>query len=103
VGAFHGKPASSVTGIKGPAAIAKKWGVTFPIALDRDWQTLRSWWIDGAHHRHATSVTFVIGKDGKVAHVHPGPVFFPSQNPEDAQANRDFLAMQKAIRAALAR
>jgi peroxiredoxin len=85
-----------------PAEVAKKWNVTFPLAFDRDWKTLRSWWLDGSH-RHATSCTFVIGKDGRIIHVHPGPVFHPSDKPEETAENRDFLALHSAIRSELAR
>ena len=102
VGAFHAKPANSVSDMAMPLTITKKWGVTFPIAFDRDWGTLKAWWVDGVHHRHATSATFVIGKDGRFVHIHPGPVFFPSNSPEDAKANADYTKMREAIRSALA-
>ncbi len=101
VGAFHGKPDSSATDIRKPLEIVRSWRVTFPIALDRQWKTLRRWWLDG-HHRHATSVTFVIGKDGRVVHVHPGPVFYPTDNPAEKGMDEDYQAVKKAILAALA-
>lgn len=101
VGAFHGKPDSSAPDIEKPLAIARSWRVTFPIALDRQWKTLRRWWLDG-HHRHATSVTFVIGKDGRVAHIHPGPVFYPTDNPAEKGMDEDYQAVKKAVLAALA-
>ena len=78
VGAFHAKPADSVSDMTGPAKVAEGWHVRFPLAFDRDWKTLRSCWLDGNLHRHASSATFVIGKDGRFVHVHPGPVFHPS-------------------------
>lgn len=54
---------------------AKKYGFTFPVAFDPEWQTLESWMRDA--HGNAvstgyTSVTFVIDKKGVVRHVHPG-------------------------------
>lgn len=73
VGAFHDKPVGSVPDMKEPMKVARAWGVTFPLAFDRDWRTLRAWYLDG-HDRPATSVTLVIGKNGRVAHVDPGPV-----------------------------
>jgi thiol-disulfide isomerase/thioredoxin len=100
IGAFHSKPANAVTDMSAAAKTAKGWGVTFPLAFDREWRTLRAWYLDGKH-RHATSVTFVFGKDGKVVHVHPGPVYFPSSAPSDAAENRDFLALRAAIQTAL--
>jgi thiol-disulfide isomerase/thioredoxin len=101
IGAFHSKPRGAYPDMSEPSAVAKGWGVTFPIAMDRDWKTQNSWWLDDAH-RHATSETFVIGKDGKIVHVHPGPVFHPSDDPAKAAENRDFLAVREAIRVALA-
>lgn len=101
VGAYHAKPADSVRDMKEPAAVAEGWGVRFPIAMDREWKTLRAWWLDTGH-RHATSVTFVIGKAGEIVHIHPGPVFHPSDDPSEAEKDRDYRAVRAAIRRALA-
>lgn len=100
IGALHGKPYDQFSDMTEPTNVAKSWGVTFPLAFDREWKTQRLWWMDGKH-RHATSETFLIGKDGKIVHIHPGPVFFPSDDPANAQQNRDYLEMQAAIRKAL--
>jgi peroxiredoxin len=43
----------------------------FPIAVDRDWRTLRRWWLDGGK-RDFTSVSFLIDKKGVIRRVHPG-------------------------------
>jgi|GEM_PF-1619983 len=102
VGAFHSKPAGATPDMKGPAATARDWGVTFPLAFDREWKTLRAWWLTPGRHRHATSVTFVLGRDGKVAFVHPGPEFYPSDDPASAQQNLDYQAVKRAIEQALA-
>lgn len=99
VGAFHAKPESSQRDLGKPLEVTRSWGVTFPIAIDREWRTLRSWWLDSAH-RHATSVTFVIGKDGRVAHIHPGPEYYPTDDPSDIRANADYLALRAAVVAA---
>lgn len=101
IGAFHAKPATSEQDLRRPLRVARSWGVTFPIAFDRDWRTLRAWWLDG-FHRHATSVTLVIGKDGRVVHVHPGPVFYPTDDPDQAEINRDYQALRSAVIAAAA-
>jgi thiol-disulfide isomerase/thioredoxin len=101
IGAFHAKPAGAARDMTEPAAVARGWGVTFPLALDGDWRTLRSWWLGGPH-RHASSATFVIGKGGEVRHVHPGGSFYPSDDPSEARENRDYLAVREAILAAVA-
>jgi len=96
VGAFHAKPESSEADLKRPLEAIHDWKITFPLAIDREWRTLRSWWLERGH-RHASSVTFVLGKDGRVVHVHPGPVYYPSSDPSEADANRDYLALRNAV------
>ncbi len=96
IGAFHAKPESSEQDLKRPLEAIRDWKITFPLAIDREWRTLRSWWLERGH-RHASSVTFVLGKDGRVVHVHPGPVYFPSDDPTQADANRDYLALRNAV------
>ncbi len=97
VGLYQSKPLGSERSWKGVVAHAAKLGVTFPFAYDHDWATLRSWWLDGSRRR-ATSASFVIDAEGRFVHVHPGPVFFPSEDPADARANADFEAIRDAIR-----
>jgi thiol-disulfide isomerase/thioredoxin len=96
VGAFHAKPESSEADLARPLEAIRDWKISFPLAIDREWRTLRSWWLERGH-RHASSVTFVIGKDGRVVHVHPGPVYHPSSDPAEADANRDYLTLRDAI------
>lgn len=55
--------------------LAKEYAFTFPLAVDPDWRTLKSWARD-AQGREVdtgwTSKTFVLDKKGVVRHVHPG-------------------------------
>jgi peroxiredoxin len=54
---------------------AKKYGFTFPVAFDPNWQTFDSWMKDRdgkAVSTGWTSVTFVLDKQGVIRHVHPG-------------------------------
>ena len=100
VGMYHSKPRDTERPWSAAVATARSWGVTLPLAYDRKWQTLDRWWLDG-RARVATSVTFVIDPRGRITHVHPGPVFFPSDDPAHAEQNRDFVALRAAIEAAL--
>jgi hypothetical protein len=43
----------------------------------------------------------VIDKRGRVVHVHPGPEFYPTDDPSRARQDRDFRAIRVAIRRAL--
>ena len=47
-------------------------GFRFPVAIDRDWRTLKRYWMDGHEYRKFTSVTFLIDKEGLIRHVHLG-------------------------------
>jgi peroxiredoxin len=54
----------------------KHYGYRFPVAIDKDWTTLRRWWLDG-HVRSYTSVSFLIDKAGVVRRVHLGGTIAP--------------------------
>ncbi len=49
---------------------AQKFGFTFPIGIDNDWDTLRTWWM--YKRRDWTSVTFLLDKEGVIQYIHPG-------------------------------
>ena len=54
---------------------AKKYGFTFPLAVDAEWHTLQSWLRDGGGKpvdTGFTSVTFLLDRQGVIRHVHPG-------------------------------
>jgi peroxiredoxin len=54
---------------------AKKYGFTFPVAFDPDWDTLWSWLRDRDGNEVSTgwtSITFLLDKRGVIRHVHPG-------------------------------
>jgi thiol-disulfide isomerase/thioredoxin len=50
----------------------------FPVAIDREWSTLRKWWLD-EHDRGWTSVSILLDRRGTVRHVHPGGAFFKGE------------------------
>lgn len=54
----------------------KHYGYRFPVAIDKDWTTLRTWWLDG-HDRAYTSASFLIDKQGIVRRVHLGGLIAP--------------------------
>ena len=56
-------------------ALADELGFHFPIAIDHDWRTLRSWWLDD--HEGWTSVSFLIDRRGVVRFVHTGGAYAP--------------------------
>ena len=100
VGIYHAKPPGRERPWPAAVAWARRRGVSFPLAYDRGWATLRSWWLEG-NDPAATSASFVIDRRGRVAHVHPGPEFYPTDDPSRARQDRDFRALRAAIRRAL--
>ncbi|MEM9303143.1 MAG: TlpA disulfide reductase family protein [Pseudomonadota bacterium] len=68
-------------------------GFRFPIAVDRRWNTLERWWLDGGD-RSFTSVSFLIDRQGVVRHVHPGGDY--------VKGDGEYEAMDQAIRELLA-
>lgn len=100
VGIYHSKPLGSEKPWSEAIVRAKELGVKFPIAYDHMWRTVRQWWLDG-RRGVATSATFVIDPRGTIVFVHPGPVFYPSDDHDDVRANADYQAIRAAVRAAL--
>jgi len=67
---------------------AKHFGYEFPVAIDADWRTLNSWWLDGHPDRRYTSVSFLIDKTGIVRRVHLGGLI-AADSPEFQDIERD--------------
>jgi len=59
-------------------------GFEFPIAVDWDWRnrTLKDWWLTGPD-RPATSVTFLLDKQGVIRFIHPGMEYHDESGPSD--------------------
>jgi len=91
IGAYHHKADTSLT-TEHVAAQTKRLGFTFPIAIDHDWHTLQNWWLDKTD-RGWTSVTFLLGRDGTIRHIHGGGAFF--------EGEPGYEAVEEAIVAAL--
>lgn len=70
VGAYHHKSTAPLDPRK-VAGWAEDFGFRFPVAIDRDWKTLDSWWLS-RQKRAWTSVTFLLDRNGSVRFVHPG-------------------------------
>jgi hypothetical protein len=66
----------------------------FPVAVDRDWRTLKRWWLDG-HDRPYTSVSMLVDQDGVIRHVHPGGTL--------RLGDGDYLTLRSKIQQLLAR
>ena len=70
------------------------------IAIDSDWAQLKRVWLS-AGRRDATSVSFLVDREGIIRFVHPGVEYFPSDDPQEKQQDEDFRLLEEAIRALL--
>jgi peroxiredoxin len=76
----------------------------FPIAVDWDWRngTLADWWLTGPD-RPATSVTFLLDRQGVIQYVHPGMEYHEANGAEGhAQCANDMVGIRAAIERLLA-
>jgi thiol-disulfide isomerase/thioredoxin len=100
VGVYHPKPPRPVKD-EAVLAAAKRIGYTGPIAVDPLWTELRRLWLSTGD-RDATSVSFLVDREGTIRYVHPGPDFFPSTDPAEARQDADYRDVERAIQFLLA-
>ncbi len=96
IGLYHAKPIDRSITASEIRAAAQERGFGFPIAIDRGWSVLRRWWLDGGQ-RSATSVSFLIDRQGVIRHIHPGPAFHREVVGGDDQPSKDFVALDLMI------
>ncbi len=92
-GMYHHKASTPLDRAHVEAQV-KRLGFTFPVATDPGWRTLRAWWLEG-RKRDFTSVSFLIGRDGKIAHVHSGGTIDPADERGKALAAAITAALGK--------
>jgi peroxiredoxin len=81
IGMYHHKEETPLD----PAQVAgwiRHYGYKFPVAIDKDWITLRRWWLD--RERSYTSVSFLLDKAGIVRRIHLGGTIKPEGDDIDA-------------------
>jgi peroxiredoxin len=74
LGIYHHKGSTQLDPAR-VRAFAGELGFRFPVAIDRDWKTLRRWWFDG--NKRYTSVSFLLDRRGTVRFVHTGGSYAP--------------------------
>ena len=74
VGMYHHKTDTPLTTAHVDAQ-TKRLHFEFPIGVDKDWTTLHRWWLD-SQPRGWTSVTFLLDREGRIRHIHPGGAYY---------------------------
>ena len=99
VGVYHPKPPQRVD--DGTVlATARQMGYLGLLAVDEDWSALQKLYLSTGD-RQATSASFLVDAGGTIRFVHPGPVFFPSDDPASRRQNNDYQMLEQAIRTLL--
>ena len=101
VAVYHPKPPRDVNEADVMAA-AKTFGYEGVLAIDQDWSELRKFYLSTGK-RSATSASFVVDRKGVIRFVHPGPRFYPSDDPADAQEDADYRLVEQAVNVLLRR
>ncbi|NUO53327.1 MAG: TlpA family protein disulfide reductase [Polyangiaceae bacterium] len=76
VGMYHHKSEGPLVEADVKSLVVDHYKFKFPVAIDEDWKTLKSWWLT-AHPDSWTSVSFVIDKKGVVRFMHLGGEYPP--------------------------
>ncbi len=71
IGLYHHKSSTPLK-IQQVKDYAENFGFTFPVAIDREWITLRNWWLNKNRKARWTSVSFLIDRKGIIRYIHPG-------------------------------
>jgi thiol-disulfide isomerase/thioredoxin len=86
VGMYHHKGKAPLVVDEVRALAGDRYGFRFPVAIDREWRTLRRWWLDD-HPRGWTSVSFLLDRRGVVRFVHLGGEY-PRGSSDERQLRR---------------
>ena len=100
IGMYTPKPRPKPTPVAEVRKVVKEYGFAFPVAVDDDWGALRTLWLDRVPEATFTSASLLVGRDGRLRHVHEGGTF--AKEGGDEQARKDYWKMREAIVAALA-
>jgi len=100
LGVYHPKPPRFVTAAD-VADFSLSLGVSFPIAVDSEWQLVQSWWL-GTTKSTWTSVTWVLDGTGTVRYVHPGGEYHPDGGEHHERCRKDERVLRRVIEQLLA-
>jgi peroxiredoxin len=99
IGIFHPKPPGDPS-VERMKTTARRFGFSFPVALDADWTALRRWWLD-EESKGWTSVTFLVDRAGQIRYVHPGGEYHEGRGgdywPDHESCHREYREIESTI------
>jgi thiol-disulfide isomerase/thioredoxin len=95
LGVYHPKPKRPVSS-EDVARFAGALGATFPVAVDSGWRLVEDWWL-ARTQTDWTSVTWILGRDGRIRYVHPGGEYHASGGRDHARCRNDEREMRAII------
>jgi peroxiredoxin len=72
IGMYTPKPRPAHHSVSVVRRYVEDYQFKFPVALDDDWATLRTFWLNRVTEPDFTSVSFLIDKKGTIRFIHPG-------------------------------
>ncbi|MBK8954062.1 MAG: redoxin domain-containing protein [Saprospiraceae bacterium] len=72
----------------------------FPVAIDQDWTHLKKYWLNNGP-REFTSVSFLIGRNGKIRYIHPGGEYHKELDSGHEKCVSDYYEFEGHILSAL--
>lgn len=98
IGVYHPKPQPRDVPDAEFRQAVRRLEFEFPCTVDADWSYLKKLWLEaGKGGREYSSVSFLIDRKGRIRYIHPGPDFFPSEDPAKSRQNEDYEAVRAAI------
>jgi peroxiredoxin len=76
VGMYHHKSEGPLVEADVRSLVTDHYRFRFPVAIDDDWRTLKTWWLDD-HPKSWTSMSFLVDRAGTVRYVHLGGEYAP--------------------------
>ena len=95
IGIHHPKDATSDP-VKGMKALR----LTFPVATDPDWQTIKAYGV-GTTFTRFTSVSFLIDREGTIRFVHDGGEWHEGGGPDHEPCNQAYRTLVTTLKSLL--
>ncbi|MBK9109897.1 MAG: TlpA family protein disulfide reductase [Saprospiraceae bacterium] len=100
IGLYHPKPEPRILDPEEVREFVREKGFQFPIGIDQDWTNLYKFWL-GRTPKEFTSVSFLIGKDGKIIYIHPGGEYHKEIAAGHEQCVTSYFEIEMQIQMAL--